>query len=293
MSRLKRIVAELGGTLFDDGRRALIPGPGHGPSDRSVSLTECENGRILIYCFSPRDDWRAVRDHLVSRNLLNESGAGSAPLDAPLARHDAKMQSPERRLRAERLWNEARPICWTHAELYLQSRAIECSALNFEALRFHPHVTSLDDRRRRPALLAVLRDYNGRLQGVQATLLAQNGAEKARVATPRRVIGALMGGAVRLGAPDKTLVIAEGVETALSAANLLGYPAWAALTVGNLAHFEPPADLERLIIASDRDEAGHVAATRLAEHLHSKLDIEIAPPPIGHKDWNDVACSRL
>ena len=72
MSRLKRIVDAMGGQILDGGRRALIRGPGHGATDRSVALLETEDGRVLIHCFSPRDDWRAVRDALADLGLLDE-----------------------------------------------------------------------------------------------------------------------------------------------------------------------------------------------------------------------------
>lgn len=73
MSRLERIVDAMGGVLMDGGRRALVRGPGHGPSDRSVSLLETDDGRVLIHCFSPRDDWRAVRHQLADLGLLGEN----------------------------------------------------------------------------------------------------------------------------------------------------------------------------------------------------------------------------
>lgn len=73
MSRLRSIVARFGGSVLDGGARALIPGPGHSKSDRSVSLLETEDGRILIHCFSPRNDWREVRDMLAAEGLLDEN----------------------------------------------------------------------------------------------------------------------------------------------------------------------------------------------------------------------------
>ena len=137
-------------------------------------------------------------------------------------------------------------------------RAIAAPRSNVEALRFGPHMTSLDDRERRPALMAAL--HGAELQGVQATLLSSCGSAKAAVATPRRVIGRLMGGAVRLFDCADALIIAEGLETACSASAALGLPAWAALTADNLARFNPPRGVKRLVIASDNDPAGRAAA---------------------------------
>jgi phage/plasmid primase-like uncharacterized protein len=288
MSPLKRIVAELGGTLLDDGRRALIPGPGHGPNDRSVSLACGEDGRILIHCFSPRDDWRAVRRLLISRQLLNGAGAFDNAKESE-ASPDIQPCVEDRAARARRLWNEARPLAWSAAELYLRGRAITRPAWNDEALRFHPRMTSLHDRTRRPALIAALRDDDGAVQGVQATLLTAHGAAKAPIATPRRTIGALMGGAVRLDPPNATLIVAEGVETALSAAAALGHAAWALLSAINLARFSPPAFVEHLLIACDNDQAGLEAAERLSLRLHGTVETSLRLPPDAHNDWNDWA----
>ena len=148
-------------------------------------------------------------------------------------------------------------------------------------------MTSLDDRLRRPALVAALCDPNGVVQGVEVTLLSTHGSANAPVATPRRVIGTLIGGAVQLDIVDETLLVAEGVATTLSAAQVFDLPAWALLTAYNLACFTPPARVRRLVVAADRDKAGLRAASALAERVDPLLEVEIAPPPAGFGDWND------
>lgn len=294
MSRLERIVAACGGLLLDAGRRALIRGPDHGPADRSVSLIETEDGRILIHCFSPRDDWRRVRDALAARGLLDCEGAReSTPTQQRSFRHIVVQPRQEERVaRAQRLWEESKPLVGTIAERYLRSRAIPHPAAAHSALRFHPRMTSLDDRARRPALMAALLDADGALQGVQATLLSPHGSAKAPVATPRRIIGRLMGGSVRLSDCGDALIIGEGVETARSASAAFGLPAWAALTAGNLARFDPPCHVTRLVIASDNDPAGRAAADTLSHRVSKSIDVTSAPPPECFNDWNDWARAR-
>ncbi|MGE0045349.1 MAG: toprim domain-containing protein [Hyphomonadaceae bacterium] len=286
MSRLERIVAELGGLVYDGGRRALVPGPDHGAGDRSVSLTETEKGRIVVHCFSPRDDWRAVRDALRARGLLDAEKA-AADVAAHMRRRHAVVQpdNEERIARANRLWEEARVIRGTPASAYLKRRCIE--AVESGELRFHPRMTSLDDRVRRPALVAALRAVDGALQGVQATLLTAYGAAKANVTTPRRVIGKLLGGAVRLAPLGDVLIVGEGVESALSASDHLQAPAWAALTAYNLSQFTPPPEVRCLIVAPDNDAAGLHALETLRARLADLVRIEHAPAPAGVNDWND------
>lgn len=286
MKRLERIVAVCGGVLLDGGTRALIPGPNHSHKDRSVSLAETEEGRILIHCFSPRDDWRDVRRALADQGLLDDEGQHSAPSSlrrAPII--TAQPQSEERLARAQRIWDEGVAIEHTPAAAYLRRRAIEAEGVS--ALRFHPRMTSLDDRLRRPALLAAIHDGAGALQGVQVTLLTAYGAAKAAVVTPRRVVGRLMSGAVRLATPGETLAIGEGVETMLSASLALRTPAWAALSAANLAAFSPPEGVRRLIIAADRDGPGAHAGDVLIARLAGALAVELSPPPAPFKDWNE------
>ena len=290
MSRLERIVAACGGLLLDNGSRALIPGPDHSHKDRSVSLMETEDGRILIHCFSPRDDWREVRRALMQKGLLREGpddAAASPRGERPTL--TAQPASEDRVARARRIWEEGRPIKFTAATVYLRTRAIPQAMWAADGLRFHSRMTSLDDPARRPALLAALTNSAGDFQGVQVTLLTQHGTTKARVPTPRRVIGKLMGGAVRLAEPMEELAIGEGVETMLSASHALGLPAWAALTADNLALFAPPLGVKRLVVAVDNDPAGRSAYDKLRDRHSPSLRVEIAAPPNGANDWNGWA----
>jgi putative DNA primase/helicase len=101
-----------------------------------------------------------------------------------------------------------------------------------------------------------------------------------------------IGGAVRLMAPvDGAIVIGEGIETCLAASRLWSMPAWACLTAGLLAAWEPPEGVKRVIIAGDNDASfsGQYAAYRLARRL-SRLDIEVEVriAPDAGTDWNDV-----
>ncbi len=290
MSRLERIVAACGGILLDGGMRALIPGANHSHKDRSVSLAETEEGRILIHCFSPKDDWRDVRRALADSGLLDDK-----PLvDRPSTRFSpakivAQPLDEERVARARRIWDESSALKHSVAEAYLRKRAVPVGLWAIGALRFHPRMTSLDDRARRPALVAAITDAQGSLQGVQVTLLSAHGTAKAALATPRRVIGKLMGGVVRLADAEDELAVGEGVETMLTACDVFGVPAWAALSADNLSRLTISHPLRRLIIAADNDDTGMRAAEALRARMTSSTRVEIEPAPAGFNDWNDWA----
>ncbi|MCR6645874.1 MAG: toprim domain-containing protein [Terricaulis sp.] len=290
MSRLERIVAACGGILLDGGTRALIPGPNHSHKDRSVSLRLTEEGRILIHCFSPKDDWRDVRRVLADLGLLDEeTGAGSPSTRWSPLRVVAQPLDEERVARAGRIWEESGPLKHSVAEAYLRKRAVPAGWWGSQALRFHGRMTSLEDRDKRPALVAAISDAQGALQGVQVTLLSAHGTAKAALATPRRVIGKLMGGTVRLADAQDELVIGEGVETMLTASEVFGVPAWAALSADNLSRLIISHPLRRLIIVADNDEAGMRAAQSLRARMVSSTIVEIEAAPPGFNDWNDWA----
>lgn len=109
------------------------------------------------------------------------------------------------------------------------------------------------------------------------------------------------GSAVRLFAADREVLgVAEGIETALSAATMFQLPVWAALTAGRLATFVPPPGVTAVKIYADNDppvtlpngritRPGLDAAIQLATRLDSAgIDVAISAPPNEGTDWNDV-----
>ena len=160
---------------------------------------------------------------------------------------------------ARRLFAASRPLDGTLAETYLRSRGLVPGSM--PALRFHPAVLCRDDEsaspRRLPAMVAAVTDNQGRITGVQRTWLAADGHGLARLPSPRRALGQLLGHGVRfgpllLGAPHQ-LIAGEGIETVLSVHSAL--PDWyavAALSAAHLAAFEPPSELARLAFTTSR-----------------------------------------
>jgi putative DNA primase/helicase len=86
------------------------------------------------------------------------------------------------------------------------------------------------------------------------------------------------------------LLVAEGIETTLAAAELTGwrYPAWAAISAPGLLALDVPRHFKRVIIAADNDEVGTEAARGLAHRLQKRgLRVVIKAPPSAGEDWND------
>jgi putative DNA primase/helicase len=130
-------------------------------------------------------------------------------------------------------------------------------------VRFLPDA-SHPSRVRLPAMVAAVRDVAGNLTAIHRTYLAAPGV-KAAIEPPRATLGAVAGGAVRLWPVAAALVIGEGIETSLAAAHVLGLPAWAAVSAGNLADaLALPAEVRRVVIAADHDPPGIKAARAAA-----------------------------
>ena len=123
---------------------------------------------------------------------------------------------------ARRLWGMSRPIHGTLAEGYLYTRGIT-DLRSCGCLRFHPHCWYRPDEddppatpEAFPALIASVRDEDGKLTGVHRTWLDPARSDKAPVVTPPRAMGELLGNGVRFGQADTVMIAGEGIETILS-----------------------------------------------------------------------------
>lgn len=289
---LHPIVAALGGDLYQGGRRANVPAPGHSHADRSVSLL-LEGDRLVIHGFGAAD-WRAVRDHLLSLGLIDAEGrvdGGRPSLAAP----STACPDPGARIEtARRLWASTIPIvdgdlCARH----LRRRGIEMPPARIENLRRHPGApvsVFRDGGPTCPALVAAVRAPDGRLSAVELTYLDPDGRRSRRLRLARKTVGLVpAGAAVRLAPPGPVLVVGEGVMTTLSASARFGLPGWALLSAGNLARWTAPATVRRVVIAADRGPAGEEASARLRRRLWSQgveACLRLPPEPFG--DWNEA-----
>ncbi len=263
----------------------------HNTRTPALSLSDGANGQLLAKCHAGCDFFSIIRE---MRGLgLVEGGGEYLPPD-PLkqARQRAKEQAEadKRAGQAARLWHEAQPIGGTIADTYLRGRGIACPLP--ETLRFAPscwHATA----QRFPALVGLVEGGAG--FAVHRTYLRADGSGKAEVDPPKAMLGSVSGGAVRLSDGPGPLVVAEGIETALSlACGLLHAPAaiWVALSTSGICGLHLPAQLGRLTIAADGDEPGRAAAHTLATRAHGLgWKVSLLPAPNG-RDWNDILAMK-
>lgn len=162
-------------------------------------------------------------------------------------------------------------------------------------LRLHPGLRYTDedgrDLGRFPAMVARIRYPDGAGASIHRTYLTDDG-HKASVPQVKKIMAGkpLNTGAVRLGAAEMTLGIAEGIETALAASQRFGAPVWAATNAVLLESWVPPEGVSRVLIAGDNDASftGQAAAFSLARRLvRDGLAVEIHLPDQMGKDWAD------
>ncbi|UTP38170.1 toprim domain-containing protein [Phenylobacterium sp. LH3H17] len=289
---LRAIVAALGGDLYDGGRRANIPAPGHSAHDRSVSLL-LDGGRVVVHSFGAAT-WREVLDDLRGRGLIDDCGGlggGPAPgRDAASARGCV-----DRREAVRRLWDGAVTIGpGSVAARHARRRGVARPLAPIAALRVHPAapVRVYDPGPAvRPALLAAVRAPDDSLTALEITYLDAQGRRAADLALSRKTVGRIPpGSAVRLDPAGDHLLVAEGVFSALSAGARFGLPAWALLSTSNLRRWIAPAGVRRVLVAADRGRDGEASAARLAGALRrAGVAVEVATPPEPFGDWNEMA----
>ena len=190
---------------------------------------------------------------------------------------------------ASRNFTTAMSVVKSHAERYLQNRGIIVPRAP-DVLRFNPSLPykTRFGFERYPALIAAITDHDGKFLAIQRTYLAHESPAKAEVDDPRRTLGHIAGGAIRIGDTEDIIAVGEGLETMLSLRTAFPHLPIAATTGTKILDGWTPAPRHRrILIASDSDDAGRTAAEALAARLRAEnLAVAVAIPADG--DWNDA-----
>lgn len=274
------IVERLGGKWARAGGLCLCPA--HDDRNPSLSIRVGKQG-LLVHCFA---GCRAADILRLIRRLGHPGDAdvGAMPAEDRLRRPGRFSES------ATRIWANARIVAGTPAEDYLRSRAIDGPT---PELRYHPRTPlgPSPGTRFLPALIAPVRDDTG-LIAIHRTFLDLGKAGLAEMDMPKRALGALGSGAVRIGGSGPRLGLAEGLETALSASRLFGLPCWAVLGTERFRRVRLPRATTSLVLFVDHDSGGARAEALARATFGHDLSIEVERPAQPGQDWNDVLRSR-
>ncbi len=222
----------------------------------------------------------------------------SAPDDERTAAAFAKPARTGSPTAARRLFTASRSLTGSLAATYLRSRSIT-RVSDLPALRFHPRCyyrPNDDDPSGTPgafpALIAAVTDSDSVQTGAHRTWIDPSGELKAKVASPRRAMGNILGNAVRFGIADDVLIAGEGIETILSLREVLPtMPLAAATSSAHLAAILFAPTLRRLYVARDRDAAGDAAFSILRDRAQAAgIALVSLMPDLA--DFNDDLCQH-
>lgn len=231
------------------------------------------------------------------------------------ARQQIPPEQPEndetkvRRAAALKVFLAAQPkLADTPAGLYLARRGIDFVTLGRQprSLRYHPALWNSESQRTWPGLVAAITDAAGVHVATHRTWLTLQDGHwvKAPLVDPKMTLGRFAGGSIRLwrgasGLPlakartGETVVIAEGIETALSVA--LACPDFrvlSAVSLANMGRLVLPPAITCVVIAADNDAGNDRAQTalqRAVDHFAAEgRTVKLAMPDTPGTDWNDV-----
>ena len=201
-------------------------------------------------------------------------------------------KSEDRRVTYERLWSlataptEGGPLYTYQRQRY--GRPWPSNAIR-EAIRFK----HLEADQIMPAQIARINGPDGKLVNLHVTYLTDKGF-KADVTPQKKVLSGKLpeGSAVRIWPAAKVMGIAEGIESAISAAVLHKMPVWATVSGSMMAKWIPPEIAETIYVFADNDKhfIGQAKAYTLANRLVAvfKKQVIVKIPPEEGWDWNDV-----
>jgi len=258
------------------GKGWLAKCPCHDDRTASLSITEGEDGRLLMKCFAGCE-FPGIVSELKRRSIIVADGSQLARARRTLSYIDPAPANHEPDQDALALWRDSVLMSGTIVQNYLERRGIMQTPPSLRCYRGSMRT-----------MVAAVQRPDGKIIAVQSTLLTNRGM-KAPVAVPKVTTGKLGGGAVRFAAAAAIMGIAEGVETALSAMVMAKLPVWASLGCHRLHRVILPEQVREVHIFGDNDEPGRAAAQRAANiHLRAGRRVVLRFPPDGVNDFNDL-----
>jgi putative DNA primase/helicase len=305
----EEITAALGGRWSPTGYgKAGCPAHGGEHSSLTVKDDPTEPAGIFAICHVGCHP-NAVRAALAGLGLVPDGDAPAPEIDPEILRKKKAAEAERRktsRRNAQWLWDIANPAPspMTVAR-YLLARDIDLARLGGlpACLRFQSQAQHFGSNITLPAMVAAIVGPDGEHFATHFTYLNGTCSGKTTLDPDKIIVGPPTGGAIRLFPmpPDGALGLAEGIESALSAAELHNMPVWSLANTSVMKRFEPPAGMTRAVIFADHDSyipalkgrPGALAGMKLARRLSSAgIPCRIIYPADGMKDFNDELTAR-
>lgn len=276
------------------GESYLAQCPAHEDHNPSLSISS-NRGKVLFCCHAG-----CTQNEIIL--VLKEQGLwGNISRPKPKVQSPVKPNTNERSPKgdskkgyAKSVWDASIPSENTLIKTYLTSRNITVACP--DSLRFHPNLKHKDGEHFPAIVGEITNSLDGLFQGIHRTFLQKDGTAKAPLKNPKIMLGQASGGVVKLYEATEDVTLAEGIETALSVAELTKKPVWAALSAGNLKSLPLPKHILAVEIFADGDDAGKDAATTAARRFANEgRSVRVITAPDG-QDFNgycQVVSGRL
>jgi len=185
----------------------------------------------------------------------------------------------------------------TPVEYYLKSRGI--NLLPTSSLRFSQKEFSGYGSPEMPAMYGIATTNKNQIIYNHCTYLI--GCEKARIEAPKKMFTVRQysgSTAIKLFNSADKMGISEGIESALSAAQLYSIPVWSTINSGFMKKFRAPDDVVHLVIYADNDTNGTGLEAAFACGRSNILrnpktrSVEIIWP-LETGDFNDILINKI
>jgi hypothetical protein len=289
--------------------------PAHADHTPSLSVSLGRKGQILLHCHAGCS-YDSVIDNIGSdvQSLLKIKQNGNTyrlPIYNTYKKNDSKISLAgsdtlikdnidksdnnsgiPRDLVLKNLIKTEKPIIASPVEVYLNKRLNggfpDVAGIVTGLIRYLPSHWHPESQKNWPTMIASILNGSG-IIGIHRTYLDVDG-NKAPVSPSKKIMGKLSGGHTPFGNVENILILAEGIETALSLYVMFQTPVWATLSANNMANITLPAlPLAQVVyIAQDNDTAGKQAAQKAADKFWREgRRVVLMNPPDDLNDFND------
>ena len=267
--------------------------PAHDDQAPSLSIRDSGDGKVLVKCHTGCSQ-KSVISELKKRGLWHDNKR------RPFMRSARRLEPQQKKSTAPvnsnsefalSVWKTSRSPDNSPVSTYLESRGITITLP--PTLRFNPSLKHPCGRTHSAMIGLVTSGVENTPTGIHRTFLTPDGSSKADIERNKLMLGLCRGGAVRLGDVTDLVMIGEGIETCLSAMQVTGKPAWAALSTSGMKSLILPETVQEVIVLVDSDEAGEAAAIACASKWKREgRRVRLARPPKG-SDFNDMLIDSI
>lgn len=268
--------------------------PAHNDHNPSLSLGWDEKTQTLLAkCWvgcSFEDIISALKNRgLLPKRPVDEKSEKSRVYSSKVPKASKVDEMPSKIEVARHIWFESISPQGSLVESYLVTRGYNGSIS--ATIRYNSRLFHGPSKSYYPAMVAAITRWPDKtVSSIHRTYLNSDGSDKAPISPNKMMLGSVSGGALRLSSSGSKLILAEGIETALSCFGATGISTWACLSTSGMVNVViPPFDItQAIIIAADNDLPGQEAAGKLAQRLLGQGYAVRIAMPTKEKDFNDI-----